>query len=120
MERGAKYMEFRVDQPEPCLDILKSFSSLRFAPQMTILEQLPQQRSVQETDSGQVIEEEHRRRAKEGGHQQQASAKTRDPEHRDAPRKKHRDSDYDGQDTSHAKGWTKGSISLGNIFSRGQ
>ncbi|KAF2972989.1 hypothetical protein GQX73_g669 [Xylaria multiplex] len=95
MESGAKYMEFRADQPNACLDILKSFSSQRLPPRLAILEQLSQMRSVQETDSGKVLEEEHRRRAEEGKLSNQSSSRARDVEHKDAPKKQKRDNKTD-------------------------
>ncbi|KAI1742401.1 P-loop containing nucleoside triphosphate hydrolase protein [Xylaria scruposa] len=103
MEAGARYMEFRADQSDPCLDILKSFSSLRFAPKMAILEQLSHRRSVPETSSGKMIEEEHRRRAVERRPQRQASANIRDAEHKVALKKQQHDSAFDGQDASHSQ-----------------
>ncbi|KAI0530323.1 P-loop containing nucleoside triphosphate hydrolase protein [Xylaria digitata] len=99
MESGAKYMEFRAGQPNACLDILKSFSSQRFPPRMAILEQISQKRNVQETDSGKVIEEEHRRRAEEGKLQQPSSSRARDVEHKNAPRTQRRDNEYGGWGT---------------------
>ncbi|KAI1376171.1 P-loop containing nucleoside triphosphate hydrolase protein [Hypoxylon crocopeplum] len=98
MEKGAKYVEFKADQPDPCLDILKFFSSLRFPPKMAILEQLSQSRGVRETSPGRVIEDEHRRRVMEERPQRKDSAKVRDPEHRGALKKQQRDNDYDGRD----------------------
>ncbi|KAI0554755.1 hypothetical protein F4679DRAFT_579096 [Xylaria curta] len=104
METGAKYMEFRADQSDLYRDILKSFSSLRFAPKMAILEKLSHQRSAQETSSGKVIEEEHRRRAIERRPKRQAPAKTRDAGHEVALKKQQYDDAFDGQDAGHSQG----------------
>ncbi|KAI1122848.1 P-loop containing nucleoside triphosphate hydrolase protein [Nemania abortiva] len=102
MEEGAKYMEFQAEKSDSYLSILQSFSSLRFPPKMAILEQLSRRRNVQDTDSGQVIEEEHKRREAEGNHRQQASLKARDAEHKNAPKKQQQDYDYGGRDSRHA------------------
>ncbi|KAI0975614.1 P-loop containing nucleoside triphosphate hydrolase protein [Xylaria arbuscula] len=94
MDKGARYMEFHADQRDPCLNILRSFSYLRFAPKMEIMEQLSERLSIPETNPGLVIEE-NRKKPMEGRPQEQASAKNR---------KQQRENNYNGQDPSHREG----------------
>ncbi|KAI1425979.1 P-loop containing nucleoside triphosphate hydrolase protein [Xylaria sp. FL1777] len=94
MDKGARYMEFHADRRDPCLDILRSFLSQRFPPEMAIMEELSERYTMPETRPGLVIKE-HRRGAMEGRSQDQASAKIR---------KQQQDNNYDERDHGQKEG----------------
>lgn len=65
LDGGATYMEFWGQRrQDPCMEILRHFTSLRDPPKLAVQEQAPGIQDIRDTTAGTVIEQEHRKRAK--------------------------------------------------------